>query len=383
MIKQLRKIPVRRRIIGVALFVAFIFFFMSTPLLSWVRDVVASPREVRNLDVIATADSLRLTWDRAGDIDLTSIRITVGDDEIDLPADSVEFERRFDEFAPDSVTFSIRDRFSNQTDTVISLTDLQTDDIVTDTYNEFDSSASANRIVISSSIAICLILFIGTIVVFGVEIEHIKTLVLTIYPTVIILPYAILSFSFLVSERGELNKLILSFIFSLLVYLIGYFLLLTVNILNTSIRIIIPLAQAARASQFIFSLISSYVILILFFGANYSFFEKTILILPNIFFVTFSTILMLEHITYRQAIIRSGSITITILYAIFVLSIWPTSYVYAILAIAVCYYILLSIALEFRQKLNRYIWIEYSTLVFLITFLLIINSSWGINGTLL
>ena len=381
--KRIRKISVRKRIVWVSGLTSILFFLLTAPVIAWVSSLVSPPNDLVNLRVLASRSSINLTWDKINEIDVNSLAIDFIDQSFELDSSESSFSKPVDGEIPKKITIKIKDRFGYENTMVIDLNEFSDLDLVDQTFNKSELESRANFIVLSRGMLIGVIIFVGTSFVLGFHFSSLETTVLSFYPSIVIIPYLFLTYSFLIAESFEINKLILSVIFSLILYVISYFVILTTNILNTSISVKIPLEQAARASQFIFSLISSYIILVLFFGAAYNFFEKIILIVPPIFYLTFSAILMLENITSKQAIIRSLSITFALIYGIFVLSIWPINYIYSILTIAVCFYILLSVALEIRTKINIYVWIEYGVLGFLIAFLLILNSNWGISGTLI
>ncbi len=384
MIKRVREINVRNRIIILSAAVSIFFFVFTTPILAWIGALITPPNELQNIRVLASTSSLRLTWDEPTEIDIKSISISISEQSFELSGSETSFSKGLDGSIPREIKIVVKDNFGITNNINISLEEFNDQaDLVDFTYNQNDNETRANSTVFRRSLLLGIILLIGTFAVLGFDVSDMKTMVLGFYPSAVVIPYLLLSYSFLISESYEFNKLILSIVFSLLLYIISYFVVLTTNILNTSINVKIPLEQAARASQFIFSLISSYLILILFFGASFNFFEKIVFIVTPIFYLTFSAILMLENVTPKQAIIRSSSITLALIYGIFVLSIWPINYVYAILTIAVCFYILLSVALEIRPKLSRHVWIEYAILISLVTFLLILNSNWGINGTII
>lgn len=381
--RRLRKYSVRNRLIAVSFSVAFLFFIFTTPIFSWVSSLVTPPSGLSNLNVIVTATTVNLSWDPVAEIDVADIVISFNENVYELGSSETKFSVDNQKSFTENITIQVRDRFGFNNTQEIDLSEQKDQDIVQVTFNEDDSAGRINRTVLSRSIIIGILIMLGTFAVLGFDFPSRKSKIISLYPTFVIVPYVFLSYSFLIGESLEFSKFLLSAIFSVLLLLITYFVTLTTNILNTSLEVKIPLEQAARASQFIFSLISSYLILILFFGVSFNFFEKIVLIIPPIFYLTFSAILMLENIKFQQAVVRSLSITFALIYGIFVLSIWPISYAYAILTIAIFFYILLSVALEIRPKVNKYVWLEYGVLIALVTMLLFINSSWGINGTLL
>ncbi len=211
-----------------------------------------------------------------------------------------------------------------------------------------------------------------------------KTALITIglYPSIAILPYLILTLSILLTIGSPINKFIFSAGLSVGYAILTYLLILTSNILNGSLQISLPLEQAAKATQFIFSLISSYLMMVFILGANLQISMRLLYIIPFIFYFSYSGIWFLKGISSKQIFVKAIGVTMTMGLAIVVLSIWPIQSAYSILSAAVIYYILLNVALENRPKLGKNIWIEYIFLATLIVLLLFTNSVWGINGAI-
>jgi len=386
-LRQFLKVSVRGRVVIASFALALILFVLTTPLLSWFGDVFSKPSAPGNIRVEQTNNILDINWNRSEDFDASKYIIELNSQEFEVDSNVDNSRQEIEEY-PVNLSIYTKDIFGLES-TEITHTFAQPE--IKDFVNEVNLNTLTSSAAFSSleifiySFLIGLLTVFLTVYIYGFIVDNFKSLVLSLYPAVICFPLLLFMISFLNTEETEVSRLFLSGLFSFVYYIISYFVLLTANILNTSVKVKIPLEQAAKASQFIFSLISTYLVLILFFGSNYNFIEKNLLILPFVAYLTFSSVLMVneEKNNFNKSISKTASITLTIFFAIFVFSIWPISYIYAILAIAVCFYILLSISLEVRNKLNKYVWIEYTTLICLITLLLLVNSFWGINGTLI
>ncbi|GAB4284794.1 MAG: hypothetical protein Kow0081_2160 [Candidatus Dojkabacteria bacterium] len=382
---RLKRINVRYRILFFSLLVGLIFFIATTPLLLWVNDLISKPSPPTNVTATFEESKVLVSWEKPNNFDIKGFILRFGDNEIKVGSGIREYSFANAVFP---LEFSIisQDIFGNKSNPVEAslVNEFNISGLVTRLDSFSDTSKESNTsFIILISLFIVLIVLIGTQVVLLFPVRNVKRYILGVYPTIVTFPVVFLSLTFLVAETNSFSQLLFSFFFSILVVGFSYFLLLITNILHTSLQVNIPLEQAARAAQFIFSLLTSYVVLILFFGTQYNFFEKIVLILPFIFALSFASIHMLPDSSLDISIIKSASISITILFAIFVLSIWPINYIYAILGIAVCFYIMLSISLETRPILQKYVWVEYTVLAGLIVFLLLTNSFWGINGTLI
>lgn len=385
-LKKITGLPVRKRIIISSLIVSIIFFIATTPIITWAIDFIVSPTPPTSVQVRTTGTgALSVVWSKPDSIDLKSIEIAVNQESIILDGRIEEYTHPKAEYPivlslqsidiignrSNKVEYTITESQAGNADRIISIPDIYTQE---------------NNLVLRIIITLVVLgvtIFILTQFILLLPKKNIQRLVLALYPAFVLSPFLLFMLSLLVTESTSFGKFLLSFVFALSCFVVSYFVLLTTNILHTSIFVSIPLEQAARAAQFIFTLVSSYVVLILFFGAQYIFVEKVLFILPFIFFVSFSSIIMLPKVDIKLALIKTANIVLTILFAIFVMSIWPINYIYAILTIAVCFYIMLSISLEMRQVLTNYIWGEYGVLIALIIILLVLNSTWGINGTLI
>ena len=208
---------------------------------------------------------------------------------------------------------------------------------------------------------------------------------IVLFPAITIIPYLLFSdtvLESLVSGLGGVSGLIVLLIgFGIFLYL----LLLTANILNGSVIYKIPLGQAGKASQFIFSLIGTY------FLINYSIISEGFgtskilflicMTLPFIAYWSFANVWILQ-LSFKQTIISAIVITLVMLLSLTSLYIWPVPSIYYTVINTIIFYVLLNIALETRQKIGNAFWVEYYVLLALCIGALILLSSWGINGTI-
>ncbi|MDQ6985192.1 MAG: hypothetical protein Q9M91_07985 [Candidatus Dojkabacteria bacterium] len=230
---------------------------------------------------------------------------------------------------------------------------------------------------------ITFVLVVSTYWVLSFRIRILKVNIIAIYPTIVLTPFVLLFMSLIFNQEGVITGSFTSIIASIAFYLITYFILLTVNILNNSVFYELPLEQAAKAAQFIFSLASSYLLFVLIFGTDINLIARLVILFLYILYYSFSSIIFLKNIDNSNSLIKSLSLAITMTFAAFVLSTWPIDSIYLILSLAVIFYILLSISLEVRETINKYVFIEYGVLLSLIASILIFNSDWGIIGSVI
>lgn len=375
---------IRYKIIVATLFLTGLFFVFVTPVISWANDFFKKPDDFENISVIINVDNtVDLSWDKSFDIDLAKVEVQINDQVIEIDENTLSFARSEIEY-PLSLKLVVYDWFGNSRETLdVNLNEPEQDQVFTRVYNRAEDLNQVATNIFARALLLGVILFGVSIYIYKEFQGNYKSKVLNAYPSFTLVPLVMLSATIVESESTLVSQLIIGAVISIVFGFLSYFVLLTVNILNNSIHRDLPLAQAARASQFIFSLISVYLTLILFFSSNYEFPIKLATIGVFVFALTFLTILLLPTDTKKTALFKTATITLVVLFATFVFGIWPIDYVYAILGIAVVYYMLLSVSLEIRGQINKYVWSEYALLVSLISLLLLLNSFWGINGPLI
>ncbi|KXK09582.1 MAG: hypothetical protein QY330_01955 [Candidatus Dojkabacteria bacterium] len=181
------------------------------------------------------------------------------------------------------------------------------------------------------------------------------------------------------SELGQLSLILVSAVFF---WLFSYIILLTVNILNAAYNNPIPLLQAARAAQFVLTLVISYFFFFLLFSNDIFLPFRLIAIHLISGLLVYITLWSLDLFFYQRLTVSLAMGTITS-FAAAIVSIWPVSAPYLALAQSIVLYICLGISLEVRDIISKWIWIEYLSLFVLIVIMLALVAEWGINGTLL
>ncbi|MBL8014827.1 MAG: hypothetical protein JNK26_01405 [Candidatus Doudnabacteria bacterium] len=227
-----------------------------------------------------------------------------------------------------------------------------------------------------------VVLVVGTPWVLFFKSKNWSLAVLSFFPGVALFPYVLLADSVIKSVFSDLGQISAAAVAAAIYWLVAYLLILTVNVLNGSLLFGIPLGQAGKAAQFVFSLISSYFLIAFLFGGELGLEVRLLMSALFIFYYSFACVFVLQ-VTFKEVWMSSLAITLVMMIAIVALSLWPLSSVYATLAAVVMFYIMLNVAVEVREKIGQAIWVEYAVLLALIIIILFTNGVWGINGRLI
>ncbi|MBD3362125.1 hypothetical protein GF362_00210 [Candidatus Dojkabacteria bacterium] len=233
--------------------------------------------------------------------------------------------------------------------------------------------------VLPGMISILMFLALFWVLNFSVKGERIITINIFASLSIFII---FLFFEFLYFTQTSLEQLTTTILSIILVFVVNYIVILTVNILNYSYIKQIPLGQAGRAASYIISLIVQYFAFFLMFSKDMNVFLRTLLIFLVVLFFAYSLLWNLA-ISFTKRAFSSLSIAIVVLLFSLVINLWPISTYLISLVLSIILYISLGIALEIREKVSRQVWIEYGVLLVLVFLILIIGSEWGINGPLI
>jgi hypothetical protein len=372
----------RKRAIIVSTVIGVVIFLLTGPIIPYLTEVILPPSSVKNIKVILKNSEAEVSWDLSRESDIKGYKVSINNDETLL-------ENNVDNTIISNLsignTYNAKFYSIDNTNKVSAPVEFELAPVSSTKYLEYnlvDNNSITLRAIIINSAIIFILLLVGNIWILFGKVTKPSFFTVGSFPSITLLPFLILSNSLLVSASSFTDRLIFSMLVSFVIVNITYLLILTSNILNGSLFNKIPLEQAGKASQFIFSLISSYLILIYAFSSNQNIIIRLLIALPFIFYFSYSAIWMNRALSSSQIFIRAFSITLLMAIGVMILSIWPIDSAYAILAASVIYYVLLNVALEFRPKLNRAVWVEYLVLVTLIIILLLTNGQWGINGTL-
>jgi hypothetical protein len=242
--------------------------------------------------------------------------------------------------------------------------------------------ATISKVDYLKAIVLGLFLYAGTAWALFFRIKGERFVTVLLFPAIGVMALSLLIELIVISViSSAFGQIAVTLVSALIIGVFAYICLLTVNILNTSYLENIPLAQAGRAAMFIIALIDAYLIffmlysndliiplrlgLIALFSAllTYIALWSIELKISDRFYVTFAIALMLSFI---------GGI----------LSIWPMQAPYLALVMSLFFYVFMNIAMEVREIIGRWIWVEYIILFVLVAVLLITMSEWGINGPL-
>ncbi|MBN1915561.1 hypothetical protein JW796_01015 [Candidatus Dojkabacteria bacterium] len=202
------------------------------------------------------------------------------------------------------------------------------------------------------------------------------------FPSVITFIFSFFSELLLFTSFRGLGRIPFLVVSGLLFWLVSYITILTGNILNVSVLTKIPLGQAGKAAQYVLILIASYLGYSILFSLGISPVIRLGLIFMLTFYLTYSGFWMIQ-LSKSQLTLSVSIISFTVLFASFVLSIWPLSVAYVALILSVIVYMTLGVGLEIRERIGFFTWIEYSFLFLVILIIAVLFAPFGINGTLL
>jgi hypothetical protein len=85
----------------------------------------------------------------------------------------------------------------------------------------------------------------------------------------------------------------------------------------------------------------------------------------------------------KERLFVSIAIGLVIFWGTFLLSAWPVDPTYLSVIQTLVMYFSLNMAMEIREKLPRWMWLEYGFLFAFIVVVLLVLGEWGINGGLI
>lgn len=382
----LKRFGTRERTILTAIIFGFALFLYTNPFIKLIGNYILPPGQPVNIEVTKNAEGLNLKWEappESDDVKEYIINYTLED--VTTSFVTAENAYTFIETGQRSMyqfeLISVDTYGKTSSPAKISI-DTQIEELPI-VFRQHDSYVYSATTSIIFSLLVCIVLAILTTWVLFFKIDFLGILTISIFPSISLFPFLIFSFTYL----SSLNAFITKFIFSSGVVFLGgilaYFLILTSNILNGTRQKKLPLEQAAKAAHFIFSLISVYLSVIYVYAASYNIIAKIIIVSLFVMYFSFSACYFVADTkkTYRS-LVKGLAITLTLAISILILSVWPIISTYTVLSVAIIYYVLLNIALETRQILSKYIYIEFLILLLLVFVILGTSASWGIIGPL-
>jgi hypothetical protein len=229
---------------------------------------------------------------------------------------------------------------------------------------------------------IFILLSLGTLWVLFYKIDFKFLITGSLFPFLCFLPFWGVSESIINSFSEIVGISAATIVINLIFALVIYILILTVNILNGARLKSVPLGQAAKAAHFIFVLVASYFFFTYIFSSSLPILLSVCITLLYIGYMSLSSVANLELDVKEERIITL-LITFMIGLVFLFISIWPIVSIYSALIMTIVYYLLLNVALELRESITKYIWLEYLLLLLLVIVILFANAVWGVNGTII
>jgi len=227
-----------------------------------------------------------------------------------------------------------------------------------------------------------ILMYLGCWWVLSFRVSGERFVTVLLFPSMAIFTFNLYVGLIIESVLGSASRVVVQVLASLVIALLSYILILTANILNIGFLEKIPLTQAGRAAHYVMTLISSFLFFSIIFSNTLNVFVK----LASVFLVSYLyTLISLWTIgmQYKQRLLSTFAITLTMSVVAFVLMVWSITSEYSALVMVLIYYMLLGIALEIREVLSSRIWLEYTFILVLVVLMLLIVSDWGINGRLI
>ncbi len=373
---------IRRRVIVSSLLASVVFFVGISPIIRIAYDYITPPSQVNNLRVsIPSSDQINLKWDEPLISDIKGYKVEYSGQSYDLPRSVDNYTLYGDEVSFGTVYSIYTIDEGNNISSALQFTPA---DVVDELL--FNSYVEIPFIVLMSLFSIVVFVVITFFSLYIVYFKFKKSTLLPVilFPAFVTIPYSLLCASTVEGVENVANKFTFSILVSVGLAVVLYISFLTMNILNTAQKVKIPLEQAAKAVQFILNLISMYIILIFAFGSYQNLIVRLLVITPFVIIYTYSSFWVSKNNSkFNLMSIKTIGISLLIFLSVIVASFWPVDISYAILLVAVIYYILLNVALEIRVKYTKTLWVEYSVLIVLLLILFLTNGSWGINFTII
>lgn len=203
------------------------------------------------------------------------------------------------------------------------------------------------------------------------------------FPSVCLIPLALFAYNVLPGFLSGLEGITFSVVVATIFGFYAYLLVLTANVLNGALLFNIPLGQAGKAAQFVFGLISTYLLGVLIFGINLNPLVRVAGVVFFTGYIAYSAIWGLQQYKLRYVRLLATSIALVMGLFTLLLSIWPLAGVYGSVILASIFYMSLNVALEVRELIKNALWIEYWLILSAILIAMLLLGEWGINGSLL
>ena len=386
--KKLKTLDTRQRAVLSVTLLGIVFFLLLSPISTGIAEFILPPSGLNNVNIVQKSKEIDLSWDKAKELDVTGYFLSLNGQRITderLNGRDVDNYAIYDleqgkDYKVGIGSIDSNGNISNLAQTTVTTKDRNS----TYVLNVQEDGSENTRRTAMLAIFMSALMFLLTNWVLFFKVSGKRLFTVSFYPSIALAPISILSYSLILTIDNSIYKTLFALGVAAGYIFVSYLLVLTANILNGSkVHGQLPLEQAAKASQFIVGLISAYLIMFFTFSSNSNLLVKFALVLRFVFYFTYSSLSSIKELQESNILLRTGSVVLTTLVAMLAISVWPIESIYSILVIAIIYYIIFNVALEVRGNVGKSLWVEYGVLVGLITLLLVTNSVWGINGTII
>jgi len=227
-----------------------------------------------------------------------------------------------------------------------------------------------------------LLVYLGTYWALFFKVKQERFLTILLFPSLAVMAGAFFS-GLLVTYVFPIGagQITLKLSTTMIVGLFTYISLLTVNILNAHYLGKIPLGQAAKASYFVLSLLTSYIVYFILLSNDFNPLIKGGVIFLFTSLIAYMTLWSIEYNRKERAIV-AFAMGLLLMFGQLILAVWPINPTYLALILNLVFYFTLNMAMEMREMLGKWIWLEYAALFIFILLVLLILGEWGINGSL-
>jgi hypothetical protein len=227
---------------------------------------------------------------------------------------------------------------------------------------------------------VSMVIYISTFWALSYKVNKERLITILMFPSILGLFYT-LFIELIITTFIDSNIYYWVTVISLIIFaVILYVTLLTVNILNTAYKTEIPLEQAAKAAHFVITLGISYIAFFIIFSYDFWIIIRIVYIFITVFILVYISLWTLDE-KLKNRVFASLLIAISFILIAIVISLWPITTPYITLVMTVYLYMSLGVALESREIISNWIWVEYALLFVLLIFMLLLVAEWGINGT--
>lgn len=246
---------------------------------------------------------------------------------------------------------------------------------------DLGKAVSLNQEIVKA-LLVSFLFFFGLYWVLGFNIKGIRFITILGYSSFLVFIMSLFLELIVFQHIGRISEKTISLLVLSVFGLALYFLILTVNILNVSYISRIPLAQAAKAANFLYTLFGAYFSTLLLLRSGVGEILQLVSFTLTILLLTLN-IFWFKKESIRQLVGETSAVVLCMFTLYLVFMMWPLSVEVASMFYIVVFYILLGLGLEERETTSMIMRVEYMILLAVAVFFLLKLAVWGINGTLL